>query len=49
MILTAATDAQITFKDASQAAAIGTAAGLSADHSLLRLGRAAKDASASSW
>ena len=41
----AATSAQITFRDASQAAAIGTAAGLSADQ-LVRLGTAAKDASA---
>jgi len=40
-----ATDAQITFRDAAQAAAIGTAAGLSADQ-LKRLGTAAKDASA---
>ena len=43
--ITAATGAQITFRDASQAAAIGTAAGLSADQ-LVRLGSAAKDASA---
>ena len=43
--ITAATGAQITFRDASQAAAIGTAAGLSADQ-LTRLGTAAKDASA---
>jgi hypothetical protein len=43
--ITAATGAQITFRDASQAAAIGTAAGLSADQ-LVRLGTAAKDASA---
>jgi len=43
--ITAATNAQITFKDASQAAAIGTAAGLSAGQ-LTRLGAAAKDASA---
>lgn len=41
----AATDAQITFQDASQAAAIGVAAGLSPDQ-LNRLGKAAKDASA---
>jgi len=41
----AATNAQITFKEASQAAAIGTAAGLSADQ-LTRLGTAAKDAAA---
>ena len=40
----AATDAQIKFTDASQAAAIGTAAGLSADQ-LTRLGKAAKDVS----
>ena len=40
----AATDAQINFTDASQAAAIGTSAGLSADQ-LTRLGTAAKDAS----
>ena len=43
--ITAATGAQITFRDASQAAAIGTAAGLSTDQ-LTRLGTAAKDASA---
>ena len=43
--ITAATGAQITFRDASQAAAIGTAAGLSTDQ-LTRLGKAAKDASA---
>lgn len=40
-----ATNAQITFRDAAQAAAIGTAAGLTADQ-LSRLGKAAKDASA---
>ena len=40
----AATDAQINFTDASQAAAIGVASGLSADQ-LTRLGTAAKDAS----
>ena len=40
----AATDAQISFTDASQAAAIGTASGLSPDQ-LKRLGTAAKDAS----
>ena len=39
-----ATDSQIAFQDAAQAAAIGTAAGLSADQ-LERLGKAAKDAS----
>jgi hypothetical protein len=39
-----ATNAQITFKDAAQAAAIGTAAGLSADQ-LTRLGKAAADTS----
>ena len=39
-----ATDSQIAFQDAAQAAAIGTAAGLSADQ-LTRLGTAAKDAS----
>lgn len=39
-----ATGAQITFRDAAQAAAIGTAAGLGADQ-LERLGTAAKDAS----
>jgi hypothetical protein len=41
----AATDAQITFQDAAQAAAIGVASGLSTDQ-LTRLGKAAKDASA---
>ena len=41
----AATGAQITFRDAAQSAAIGTAAGLSADQ-LTRLGKAAKDVSA---
>jgi hypothetical protein len=41
----AATDAQITFKEASQATAIGISSGLSADQ-LTRLGTAAKDASA---
>lgn len=41
----AATEAQITFRDAAQAAAIGTAAGLTGDQ-LTRLGKAAKDASA---
>lgn len=41
----AATDAQITFQDASQAAAIGVAAGLSPQQ-LTDLGKAAKDASA---
>lgn len=40
-----ATGAQITFRDASQAAAIGVAAGLSPDQ-LNRLGAAAKDVSA---
>lgn len=40
----AATDAQINFQDASQAAAIGIASGLNADQ-LVRLGKAAKDAS----
>lgn len=40
----AATDAQITFRDAAQAAAIGTAAGLATDQ-LKQLGKAAKDAS----
>jgi len=40
----AATDATVTFQDAAQAAAIGTAAGLSTDQ-LTRLGAAAKDAS----
>ena len=40
----AATDAQIQFRDAAQAAAIGTAAGLNADQ-LRRLATAAKDAS----
>ena len=40
----AATDATVTFQDAAQAAAIGTAAGLSSDQ-LTRLGTAAKDAS----
>ena len=39
-----ATDSMITFKDASEAAAIGTAAGLSPDQ-LVRLGKAAKDTS----
>lgn len=39
-----ATNAQISFRDAAQAAAIGTAAGLSADQ-LKRLGKAAADAS----
>jgi len=39
-----ATDSQIAFQDAAQAAAIGTAAGLTADQ-LERLGKAAKDAS----
>jgi len=41
----AATDAQVTFQDASQAAAIGIASGLDPDQ-LIRLGKAAKDASA---
>ena len=41
----AATDAQVTFQDASQAAAIGVAAGLSPQQ-LTDLGKAAKDASA---
>lgn len=41
----AATNAQITFQDASQAAAIGVASGLSPDQ-LTRLGSAAKNASA---
>lgn len=40
----AATDSQINFQDASQAAAIGISAGLSADQ-LTRLGKSAKDAS----
>lgn len=40
----AATDAQINFTDASQAAAIGTASGLSGEQ-LTKLGTAAKDAS----
>jgi len=40
----AATDAQVQFRDAAQAAAIGSAAGLSADQ-LTRLGKSAKDAS----
>ena len=40
----AASDAQITFRDASQAAAIGVAAGLSPDQ-LTKLGKAAKDVS----
>ena len=40
----AATDATVTFQDAAQAAAIGTAAGLSTDQ-LTKLGGAAKDAS----
>ena len=40
-----ATDAQITFRDASQAAAIGIASGLSPEQ-LTRLGTAAKDAAA---
>ena len=40
----AATDATVTFQDAAQAAAIGTASGLNADQ-LTRLGTAAKDAS----
>ena len=39
-----ATNAQITFRDAAQAAAIGTAAGLTADQ-LTRLGKAAADVS----
>ena len=39
-----ATDSQVTFRDAAQAAAIGTAAGLGADQ-LVRLGKAAKDTS----
>jgi len=39
-----ATNAQISFKDAAQASAIGTAAGLSADQ-MERLGKAANDAS----
>lgn len=42
--ITEATDAQIGFQEASQAAAIGTAAGLSTDQ-LVRLGKAAKDTS----
>lgn len=41
----AATDSQITFQDAAQAAAIGVSSGLSTDQ-LTRLGKAAKDASA---
>lgn len=40
----AATDATVTFQDAAQAGAIGTAAGLSRDQ-LVRLGKAAKDTS----
>lgn len=40
----AATNAQVTFQDAAQAGAIGTAAGLSADQ-ITRLGSAAADAS----
>jgi hypothetical protein len=40
----AATDAQITFQDASQAAAIGVASGLSPDQ-LTKLGKAARDTS----
>lgn len=40
----AATDAQITFQDASQAAAIGIASGISPDQ-LTKLGTAARDAS----
>ena len=40
-----AADAQITFRDASQAAAIGVASGLSGDQ-LTQLGKAAKDVSA---
>ena len=40
----AATDAQITFRDAAQASAIGTAAGLTTTQ-LTALGKAAKDAS----
>jgi len=40
-----ATGAQVAFRDAAQATAIGTAAGLNADQ-LVRLGKAAKDASA---
>ena len=43
--IVAATNAQIGFKDASQAAAIGLASGLSPDQ-LTRLGTAARDASA---
>ena len=43
--ITAATDAQITFRDASEAAAIGIASGLSPEQ-LTRLGTAARDASA---
>ena len=39
-----ATDSQIAFRDAAQAAAIGSAAGLNADQ-LVRLGKAAADAS----
>lgn len=39
-----ATDSQIAFRDAAQAAAIGSAAGLNADQ-LIRLGKAAADAS----
>jgi len=41
----AATGAQITFRDAAQAVAIGTAAGVTTDQ-LTRLGKAAKDTSA---
>ena len=41
----AATDSQVTFQDAAQAAAIGVASGLNTDQ-LTRLGKAAKDASA---
>ena len=43
--IVAATNAQISFADAAQAAAIGSAAGLSTDQ-LTRLGTAARDASA---
>ena len=39
-----ATEAQVTFRDAAQAAAIGTASGLNPEQ-LTRLGKAAKDAS----
>ena len=43
--INAATGSQITFRDAAQSAAIGTAAGLTTDQ-MVRLGKAAKDTSA---